>query len=119
MLIRQCLVQSGRQGTLCEYITVPAADVVLKPATLSVNEAAGLALCSIAAYAPLIDVAKIEPGQRVFVNGGSTTIGSLAIQIAKAKGCFVTATTSTKNIDLVKSLGADEVCARASSSEVD
>lgn len=57
----------------------------------------------------LVDLGRIEQGQRVFINGGSTSVGAYAIQIAKAKGCRVVASCSGKNIDLVKSLGADEV----------
>ncbi|KAG8895884.1 hypothetical protein FRB99_000293 [Tulasnella sp. 403] len=97
------------QGALCQYISVPAEDVVRKPETISFNEAAGLSLSGITAYAALFDVAKLEPGQSVFVNGGSTAIGSLAIQIAKSTGCHVVATASATKITLVKSLGADEV----------
>ncbi len=88
---------------------MPAGDLVIKPETVTMDEAASLASTGMTAHAALVDVAKIEPGQRVFVNGGTAVVGALAIQVAKAKGCVVTATTSTRNVELVKSLGADVV----------
>jgi len=63
----------------------------------------------ITAYGSLVDLGKIEEGQSVFINGGTTGVGTLAIQIAKAKGCKVTVSTSGKNVKKVKELGADEV----------
>lgn len=61
------------------------------------------------AYQALVDVGGLQPEQSVFVNGGSTAVGSFAIQIAKAVGCKVTASASAKNEEYVRSLGADEV----------
>jgi len=62
----------------------------------------------VTAYGGLLDYAQLQPGQHVFVNGGTSSVGNLVIQLAKAIGCKVTASTSTKNIDTVKGLGADE-----------
>lgn len=73
------------------------------------TQAAGLAVVCLTAYNALFDVAKLEPGQSLFVSGGSTAVGIAAIQLAKAIGCKVTATASGKNEELVKSLGTDVV----------
>jgi len=97
------------QGALAQYITIDAAQVAHKPASISFDEAAGLSLVCRTAIDALIDIANIKPGQNVFINGGSSAVGTMAIQIAKAYGCTVTASCSGKNIELVKKLGADEV----------
>ena len=98
-----------KQGSLCQYAVVPSSHIVTKPSGITSIEAAGLALAGITAWGGIVDVGKIRSGQHIFINGGSTSVGMLALQIAKAKGCRVTVTTSPKNFDLVKSLGADMV----------
>lgn len=65
------------------------------------------------AYQGLFEVGGLQDGQRLFVNGGSTTVGAFAIQMAKARGCYVLATASAKNEEYVRGLGADEVCPQA------
>ena len=78
-------------------------------------EAAGVALAGLTAWQGLFTVGGLKTGQNVFVNGGTSSVGSFAIQFAKAMGCKVTATASTAKYDVVKRLGADVVSRRPTS----
>ncbi|KAG8891354.1 hypothetical protein FRB99_003652, partial [Tulasnella sp. 403] len=100
---------SKGQGALGQYLSINSKQLALKPPFLSFNEAAGLALAGRTAIDGLLDVAHIQRGQRIFINGGSSAVGIMAIQIAKTTGCHVVASCSTRNVELVRSLGADEV----------
>ncbi|KAG8848861.1 hypothetical protein FRB96_000993 [Tulasnella sp. 330] len=97
------------QGALAEYVTLDAVQVAHKPESISFDEAAGLGMAGRTAIDGLVDIAKIHPGQHVFINGGSSGVGSIAVQIAKAYGCTVTASCSGRNMAFVKNLGADKV----------
>lgn len=97
------------QGALCQYTRIPGDHVVPKPTNLKYTEAAGFGTAGLTAYQALFSCAKLDPGQNVFINGGSTSVGLFAIQLAKALGCTVTATASTKKEELLKSLGVDKV----------
>lgn len=99
---------SNGQGTLASYIFVSADHIVLKPPNVSFIEASGLAGSGLTAYHALFGIGKLEPGQSVFINGGSTSIGVFAIQLAKSIGCRVYASASGKNEKFVRDLGADE-----------
>jgi NADPH:quinone reductase-like Zn-dependent oxidoreductase len=101
-------VFGGRNGALAEYVCVRDA-VVPKPANLSFEEAAAVPVAAITALQGLRDKGKLEPGQKVLVNGASGGVGTFAVQIAKALGAEVTAVCSTRNVELVRSLGADHV----------
>ncbi|KAI0086310.1 hypothetical protein BDY19DRAFT_960779 [Irpex rosettiformis] len=96
-----------QQGALQEYLVAPASHVVSRPANLKPTEAAGLALVGLTAYQCLFNIAKLEPGQSIFINGGSTSVGIAAIQLAKAIGCTVTVSASGQKEELLKSLGVD------------
>lgn len=98
-----------RDGSYAEYIAVKAIEVAQKPKTITHLEAASIPLVGITAWEMLLTTAHIEKGQKVLVHAASGGVGSIAVQIAKAKGCYVIGTTSESNIDMVKSLGADEV----------
>jgi NADPH:quinone reductase-like Zn-dependent oxidoreductase len=98
-----------RIGTFAEYIAIDAADVALKPANLRMEEAASIPLVALTAWQVLVERAKLQKGQRVLIHAGSGGVGTVAIQLAKHLGAQVATTTSTANIDLVKSLGADVV----------
>jgi NADPH:quinone reductase-like Zn-dependent oxidoreductase len=98
-----------RVGTFAEFIAMNEADVALKPKNISMEEAASIPLVGLTAWQALVEVAKLKPGQKVFIQAGSGGVGTFAIQLAKHLGAFVATTTSTKNVDLVKSLGADLV----------
>jgi NADPH:quinone reductase-like Zn-dependent oxidoreductase len=99
----------ARNGTYAEFVAIRASECARKPRTISHVEAASLPLAGITAWEAMIDVARVGPGQRVLVHAGSGGVGSLAIQIVKAAGATVIATTSGRNRALVESLGADQV----------
>lgn len=96
-------------GTLAEYVCVPADHLVPVPANTSVVDAAAVPTSALTALQALRDIANVRPGQTVLVTAASGGVGSFAIQIAKALGAEVTGVCSTRNVDLVRSLGADHV----------
>ena len=101
-------VFGGRTGALAEYVCVRNA-VAPKPANLTFEEAAAVPVAAITALQGLRDKGQLQPGQKVLINGASGGVGTFAVQIAKALGAEVTADCSTRNVDLVRSLGADHV----------
>src|SRR4029450_1718697 len=98
-----------RIGTFAERIAMNEADVALKPKNLTMEEAASIPLVGLTAWQVLIDRAELKKGQKVLIHAGSGGVGTFAIQLAKHIGATVATTTSTANIGLVKSLGADVV----------
>lgn len=98
-----------RAGTFAEFLAVDAADLALKPANLSMEEAASIPLVGLTAWQALVEVGKVKPGQKVFIQAGSGGVGSFAIQLAKHLGATVATTTSAANAEMVKTLGADVV----------
>ncbi len=98
-----------RIGTFAELIAVNERDVALKPKTLTMEEAASIPLVGLTVWQALIERAALKKGQKVFIQAGSGGVGTFAIQLAKHVGATVATTTSTANIELVKSLGADVV----------
>ena len=97
------------QGALAQYAYVPIKTIIHRPETIPPNEASGIAIVAITAYAALYQIGKLEAGQRIFINGGSTSVGIYAIQLAKALGCKVYASASGRNEEFLKGLGVDEV----------
>ena len=98
-----------RIGTFAEFIAMNEADVAPKPTNISMEEAASIPLVGLTAWQALVEVGKLKPGQKVFIQAGSGGVGTFAIQLAKHLGATVATTTSAKNVELVKSLGADLV----------
>jgi alcohol dehydrogenase len=98
-----------RIGTFAELIAIDEADVALKPKTLSMEEAASIPLVALTAWQALVERARLERGERVLIHAGSGGVGTIAIQLAKHMGALVATTTSSANVDLVKSLGAEVV----------
>ena len=96
-------------GAFAEYVRVPAGAVGVKPANLTFEQAAAMPLAANTALVCLRDAAQVKPGQSVLVNGASGGVGTFAVQIAKAFGADVTGVCSTRNMDLVRGLGADHV----------
>ncbi|KAJ7077884.1 hypothetical protein B0H15DRAFT_861309 [Mycena belliarum] len=96
-----------KRGTLAEYVVFPSSALALTPPNVSAVEAAGLAVVNLTAYQTLMTL-KIDSGQTIFINGGSSSVGMAAIQIAKFMGCKVVATASGRNKDLLLNLGVDE-----------
>src|SRR5256714_3600013 len=103
-------VFGGRGGAFAQYVCPRATRAVaLKPANVSFEEAASVNIAGITALQALRDKGKVQPGQKVLINGASGGVGTFAVQIAKSFGAEVTGVCSTRNIDLVTSLGADHV----------
>jgi len=98
-----------RGGACAQYARTRPDQLALKPTMLTFEEAAATTTSAVAALTALRKVANVQPGQRVLINGASGGIGTFAVQIAKAFGAHVTGVCSTKNVELVRSLGADEV----------
>ena len=102
-------LEKGRMGGLAARVAADASVVAKKPARASFEEAASVPLAGLTALQALREVAALKPGQRVLIQAGAGGVGSLAIQIGKQLGLWVATTTSTKNADFVRSLGADLV----------
>jgi NADPH:quinone reductase-like Zn-dependent oxidoreductase len=103
-------VFGGKNGAFAEYITVLAdRAVALKPANITFEQAASVPIAGITALQALRDSGKVQPGQKVLINGASGGVGTFAVQIAKSLGADVTGVCSTRNVDLVRSIGADHV----------
>lgn len=98
-----------RIGTFAEFISMNEDDVAIKPKKITMEEAASIPLVGLTAWQALIERANLKKGQKVFIQAGSGGVGTFAIQLAKHLGATVATTTSTANVDLVKSLGADIV----------
>jgi NADPH:quinone reductase-like Zn-dependent oxidoreductase len=98
-----------RIGTFAEMIAVNEKAIAKKPATLDMVQAAAVPLVGLTAWQALVEMAQVQPGQRVLIHAGSGGVGTIAIQLAKHLGAVVTTTTSTANVEWVKNLGADVV----------
>lgn len=96
-------------GGYAEFVAAPSRHFVKKPAGLSFAEAAALPLAGLTAWQALVDVAQVQPGQRVLVHAAGGGVGHLAVQIAKARGAEVVATASRGKHDFVHGLGADRI----------
>ncbi len=99
----------GGYGTYAEYVCVPEEELALKPSNISFAKAAAVPQAAEVALQGLRDVGQVQSGQKVLITGASGGNGSFAVQIAKALGAEITAVCSPRNIDLVRSLGADKV----------
>jgi NADPH:quinone reductase-like Zn-dependent oxidoreductase len=103
-------VFGGRYGAFAEYVTIPETGlVVAKPANSSFEQAAGVNIAAVTALQALRDGGHVGPGRKVLINGASGGVGTFAVQIAKELGAEVTGVCSTRNVELVRSLGADHV----------
>jgi NADPH:quinone reductase-like Zn-dependent oxidoreductase len=103
-------VFGGRSGAFGEYVSVAeAGSVAMKPANVTFEQAAAVPIAAVTALQALRDKGKIQAGQTVLINGASGGVGTFAVQIAKSYGAKVTAVCSTRNLAMVRSLGADRV----------
>ena len=98
-----------RIGTFAERIAVAEADLALKPASISMEEAGSLPLVALTAWQALVEQGNVQPGQKVLIHAGAGGVGSIAIQLAKHLGATVATTASAANADFVRDLGADIV----------
>ena len=96
-------------GSYAEYCAAKATQFALKPKSLSFNEAAGVPLVALTAWTGIFEFGKLQAGQRILIQGASGSVGSSAIQFAKAKGAYVIGIGSGRSFDYLKSLGADEL----------
>ena len=100
---------ANRAGTFAEFTVAPASQLINKPVGLTFEEAAASVMSGLTALIAIRDVGGVGPGTRVLINGASGGVGTFAVQIAKALGAEVTGVCSTRNLELVRSLGADHV----------
>ncbi|HZR58530.1 MAG TPA: NAD(P)-dependent alcohol dehydrogenase [Terriglobales bacterium] len=95
------------QGAFAEYVCAPESTLVMKPDNVTFEQAASVPVAAFTALQGLRDKGQIQPGQKVLINGAAGGVGTFAVQIAKSFGADVTAVCSTRNVDLVRSIGAD------------
>jgi len=103
------VADAARWGTHAEYVAMPAATTARRPAGLSDVEAGSIPIAGLSAWAGIVTTGKLARGQRVLIHAGAGGVGSFAVQLAKHLGATVAATAGSKNIDFVRSLGADQV----------
>ena len=102
-------VFGGRTGAFAEYVCKLEKTLALKPANLTFEQAAAIPVAACTALQGLRDKGQIQPGQKVLINGAAGGVGTFAVQIAKSFGADVTGVCSTRNVDMVRSIGADQV----------
>lgn len=102
-------VFGGRTGAFAEYVVIPERRLARKPGNVSFEQAASVPIAALTALQALRDHGKVQPGQKVLINGASGGVGTFAVQIAKSMGAHVTGVSSTRNVELVQSIGADKV----------
>jgi NADPH:quinone reductase-like Zn-dependent oxidoreductase len=102
------VVGVGVTGSYAEYALATPDALAAKPAKMSFAEAAGLGVVAETAWRAMVTIGNVQKGQKVLIHGGAGGVGSVAVQMAKARGAYVIATASARNHDFLKSLGADE-----------
>jgi NADPH:quinone reductase-like Zn-dependent oxidoreductase len=101
--------RDGQIGTFADRIAIDEGDVAARPASISMDEAGSLPLVALTAWQVLVEIGRVQPGQKVLIHAGAGGVGSIAIQLAKHLGATVATTVSASNADFVRELGADVV----------
>lgn len=99
----------AKNGAYATYIALPASAVAKKPKSLDFIQAAAVPHAAFSAWQSLVNVANISAGQRILIHAAAGGVGTFAVQLAKLRGAYVIGTSSTQNVDFLRSLGADEV----------
>ncbi|MFL5543857.1 MAG: NAD(P)-dependent alcohol dehydrogenase [Gemmatimonadaceae bacterium] len=99
----------SKRGSFAEYVSVPEQMLALKPRNVTFEQAAGVPVAGLTALQGLRNHGRVQPGQKVLINGASGGIGTFAVQIAKGFGAIVTGVCNTANVDMVRQIGADHV----------
>jgi NADPH:quinone reductase-like Zn-dependent oxidoreductase len=102
-------VFGGARGAFAEYVCAPENRLALKPANITFEQAAGIPVAGLTALQGLRDKGRVQPGQKILINGAAGGVGTFAVQIAKSLGAEVTGVCSTRNVQLVRDLGANHV----------
>jgi NADPH:quinone reductase-like Zn-dependent oxidoreductase len=97
------------QGAFAEYVCAPESTLIMKPDNVTFEQAASVPIAAFTALQGLRDKGQIQPGQKILINGAAGGVGTFAVQIAKSFGAHVTGVCSTRNVDMVRSIGADHV----------
>ncbi|MBD2306609.1 NADP-dependent oxidoreductase [Chroococcidiopsis sp. FACHB-1243] len=97
-----------REGTYAEYIAAKESEVTLKPESIDFIQAAALPVAALTSWQAMFDTAYLEAGQKILIHAASGGVGSIAVQLAKAKGARVIGTASARNTELIRKLGVDE-----------
>jgi alcohol dehydrogenase len=105
----QAIVLNGGSGSVAEFVAANAVNAARMPDKTGFTEAAALPLAGVSALQAIEDFIKLKSGQKILIHGGAGAIGAIAIQLAKSIGAHVVTTSSEKNINYVKELGADTV----------
>ncbi|MBF0443833.1 MAG: NADP-dependent oxidoreductase, partial [Oligoflexales bacterium] len=95
------------EGTYAEYVSVMESEIAIKPKTIDHIHAAAIPLASLTAWQSLFDAANLKKDQKILIHGGCGGVGSFALQLARWKGAYIVSTSSTKNLNLLYDLGAD------------
>ena len=103
------VADAARWGTFAEYAVMPAATLSHKPASLSDMDAGSIPIAGLSAWAGIVSTGKLAKGQHVLIHAGAGGVGSFAVQLAKHLGATVAATAGSRNVEFVRSLGADQV----------
>jgi NADPH:quinone reductase-like Zn-dependent oxidoreductase len=99
----------GRNGAYAEYIAVRASEIQLKPKTLDHVHSAAIPLAALTAWQAIFDAGQLQAGQKILIHAAAGGVGTFAVQLAKRKGAYVIGTASTRNHELLRQLGADEL----------
>jgi len=97
------------QGAFAEYVCAPESTLAIKPDNVTFEQAAAAPVAAFTALQGLRDKGRVQPGQKALVNGAAGGVGTFAVQIAKSFGAHVTGVCSTRNLEMVRSIGADRV----------